>query len=414
MTAPRHFLPLLAALALSPIAAPHAHAGDVERAEHTRLGEEMRKLASRNAWTAVEANFARLEELEKKGEVISYKEFMLGAEASRALGDMTASRARAERAAKVDPAKEALDWLADVDANYGRVAISFDGRYAGDRALVATSPPFAPDQRASLAFATAQVAGGKGFTGLLPVGEYSVGGQKVTVATGGAVAPLVVGPPPAPPREPFKLAYVGPRAQVGVSFTAAGAVNEAGLADPSTNPQAVAFSGSGARVGVGLEVGISPTIGLIAEVGYHNLFGAPVVGDSPLAERDEYLTGGNNIHMGYGWLAGSLRLGDLWIAAGPIWGAGSGVVAGVAGSCDGLACADDFPDSAEEGAAYQRLTGDITAGGAAASLSYAIVDLGSLRGAITLSGGAQTDSYRMYPWGQLAFSVAPATSRRKE
>lgn len=412
MNAPRVLLPLLAALALAPLAVPAAHAGEVEKAEHTRIGEEMRKLASRNAWPAVEASFKRLEELEKKGEVISYKEFMLGAEAARALGDMTASRARVARAAKLDPTKEALDWLADVDANYGKVEISFDPRYQGAKTLVPSVPPFAPDQRAAITFAQGQIEAGKGYTGLLPAGEYSVGETKVTVALGEEASVARLGPPAAAAKEPFKLAYVGPRAQLGVAFTSAGDVADGSLSTDS-GLQAGAFSGTGARLGVGLEVGLSKNFGVLAEVGYHNLFGAPTRDGEPLAERDEYLTAGNNLHLGYGWLAANVRLGDLWIAAGPIWSAGGGVVTGVDSGCSGGACGD-FDGLADETAAYQRLDGDVKMGGAAASISYAIVDFGSLKGALTVEGGAQSDTYRTYPWGQVAFTIAPSASRRKE
>ncbi len=412
MIATRRLLPLLAALAFTPLVLPVAHAGEVEKAEHTRIGEEMRKLAARNAWPAVEASFKRLEELEKKGEVITYREFMLGGEAARALGDMTAARARVDRAAKLDPTKEALEWLGEVDRNYGRVEISFDSRYQGPRTLTPAVPPFAPDQRASVTFAQAQLEAGKGYTGLLPAGEYSIGDTKVNVALGEKVATLRVGPPAAPPKEAFKLAYVGPRAQVGVAFTSAGDVDDGSLSADS-GLQAAAFGGSGARLGVGLEIGLSKTFGVIAEVGYHNLFGAPTRDGEPLAEREEYLTSGNSMHLGYGWLAANLRFGKVWLAAGPIWSAGGGVVQGVDSGCADGACGD-YAGLADDGAAYQRLDGDVKMGGGAASLSYALVDLGSLKGAVTLEGGAQSDTFRMYPWGQVAFTIAPSASRRKE
>lgn len=410
----RTLLPLLTALALGVAVVPEAHAGDVEKAEHTRLSEEMRKLAQRNAWSAVEANYKRLEELEKKGETISYQDHWLGAESARALGDITATRARLERATKVEAKKEALDWLAEIDANYGRVAIALDPKFQGDKALTPAVPPFAPDQRQSIANAGTALAGGKGYTGLLPAGDYTVGGQTFTVVAGNAkVASVNVGPPPAPPAEPFKPAYVGPRASVGVAFTSAGAPAAAEGA-----VQAVGFGGAGARLGVGLEVGLTETVGVIAEVGYHNLFGAPKAEDgSELVSTDQFEAPGNSMHLGYGWLAGSVRLGDIWLAAGPVWGAGTGKVTGEAGAPDAATCESAF--TTECGMRYQRLSGSIKAGGAAGSVSYAMLDLGSLKGAVTLEGGAQTDSSRWYPWGQLAFTVAPgvkdkAAPRRTE
>ena len=313
-------LPLLAAVLLTPLYLPVAHAGEVEKAEHVRIGEEMRKLAARNAWSAVEASYKRLEELEHKGEVISYKEFMLGAEAARALGDMTSSRMRVQRASQLDPTKEALDTLADIDANYGRVEIAFDSKYTGARALVPSVPPFAPDQRANIAYVSAQLEAGKGYAGLLPAGEYSVGSDKVTVKAGDNTASLKVGvpvavaknpptkkpptknpPPDKPPKpeaEPFKLAFVGLRGEVGVAYTMGGDVAE------TDTLQAGAFSGMGARLGVGLEVGLSKNFGVVAQVGYHNLFGQPEGSDDPT-----YTTATNNLHLGYGWLAADLQIG---------------------------------------------------------------------------------------------------------
>ena len=63
--------------------------------------------------------------------------------------------------------------------------------------------------------------------------------------------------------------------------------------------------------------------------------------------------------------------------------------------------------------AHQRFTGDLRMGGGAGSLSFGLVDLGSLQGALTVEGGAQSDTTRLYPWGQVAFTIAPSAERRK-
>lgn len=380
---------LFAALLLGTLVLPVAHAGEVEKAEHTRLSEEMRKHAQRNAWTAVEANFVRIEELAQKGETISFKDYMLGAEAARALGIASSCRKRLAAAIALDPKKEALDWIADIDANYGGAKITFDDKYEGPRGLTAAAPPFAPDQRMALEYATARIAAGEDFEGLLPSGEYTVGDKKLTVPVGPEkVAALSFGPPE---KEAFQLAYVGPRGTIGVAYTAAGGLNESGLASEA-GPQPSAFGGGGARFGVGVEVGITERVGVIGEVGYHNLFGATGVEEVPA-----YVVAGDSVHLGYGWLAGSLRFGDLWLAAGPVWGAGRGKATGVEGSCE-----------ATEAECYQRLAGSIYAGGAAGSVSWALMDISKLKGAITLEGGAQSDTYRWFPWGQVGLTVAPA------
>lgn len=84
-----------------------AQAGDVEVAEHRRLSEEMNRLASRGAWQGVDSRFIELMELEKKGEVLTYEEWFLGAQAAQNLGKMAACRKRLEGAIAQDPKDEA-------------------------------------------------------------------------------------------------------------------------------------------------------------------------------------------------------------------------------------------------------------------------------------------------------------------
>jgi hypothetical protein len=403
----RFRVPLLLLTPLLAVAGPHAlsvslvseaSAGQVEHAEHTRLSEEMRKLAQRNAWTAVEKNYEALEALEKSGETIDYKEHMLGAEAAHNLGDTASYRARLERAIKVDPKKEALDAISQVDQAYGRVKITIDGKYGGDRTLAAAVPPFAPDERASIGFATNAVATGGGFEGMLPAGQYTIGGQQFTVVAGQDKPVATVDlSPPKKQTSSFQLAYVGPRAEVGVAFTSGGGSS---ASDTAAGP----FGGAGARLGLGVEAGITPTVGIVAEVGYHDLFGAATADGAPLDEVAEHPTSGNSLHMGYGWLGVNVRAGKLRLAAGPLFGAGKATVTGA--SCGGAAC-DGFADST-----HAVLTGDIKAGGGALGVSYALKDFGKLESALALQGGAMTTGSRVFEWGQLGLTIAPGTPRR--
>jgi hypothetical protein len=390
---------LLCALTFSPLIAGSASAGDVERGEHIRISEEMRKLASRNAWTAVEAQYQKLEALEAKGEVLTYNENKMGAEAARANGNITGCRSRLLKAAKLDGKPEVLDWLAEIDASYGPLKIVFDPDFNGERLLVPTEPPFAPDQRAAIGWVASYIAEND-FDGVVPAGEYTVSGVKVMVVVGGAQAVAKVERRKEDKKNLFHFAYVGPRADLGVAalFPAEsfdGVVTESGALQPE------AFGGAGARLGIGLEI-------------YHNLFGAPAVED---AAPEAYAVTANSVHMGYGWLAASLRADDLWIAAGPLWGIGVGTVTGLDDNCvKSAVCADPegqvFSDTTF--ADYQQLSGTIMAGGGAASVSYAFVDIGSLRGAVSIGGGAQTDLVRLYPWAQAAFTIAPSSDGGKK
>jgi hypothetical protein len=76
--------------------------------------------------------------------------------------------------------------------------------------------------------------------------------------------------------------------------------------------------------------------------------------------------------------------------------------------------AGDGVYDATDDADYETLTGTFSAGGGAASVSYAFADLGRLRGAVSVEGGAQTDMVRLYPWGQVAFTVAPSADGGKK
>lgn len=403
---------LVCALAFAPGFVAPAFAGEVERAEHTRISEEMRKLAQRNAWTAVEAQYQKLEALEAKGEVLTYQENKLGAEAARSIGNITGCRNRLVKASKLDPKPEILDWLSEIDKSYGPIKVTFDPDFSGERTLIPTEPPFAPDQRAAIGWVATYIVD-HDFDGILPAGEYTISGVKVNVVVGGQPAVAKVERLKTDKKRLFHFAYAGPRAELGVAFLFPGD-SFSGVVTDSASLQPESFGGAGGRLGVGLELGASENFGVIAQVGYHNLFGAPTIEDGA---PENYVVSANQVHMGYGWLAASIRLDDLWIAAGPLWGIGVGTVTGLDPACvSSQACAD--PDgqvfSDTRYADYQQLSGTIMAGGGAASVSYAFADIGPLRGAVTVEGGAQTDLVRLYPWAQAAFTVAPSSTEGKK
>ncbi|GDX79792.1 hypothetical protein LBMAG42_16030 [Deltaproteobacteria bacterium] len=399
-------------ISLIPFIVAVAYAGEVEHAEHIRISEEMRKLAQRNAWTAVESQYQKLEVLEAKGEVLTYNENKLGAESARAIGNITGCRNRLAKAAKIDGKPEVVDWLSEIDKSYGPLKITFDPDFNGERTLVPTEPPFAPDQRAAIGWVATYIAD-HNFEGILPAGEYTISGVKVNVVVGGAQAVAKIEPAAGTKRKLVHFAYVGPRLELGVAVLFPGDSFSGVVAD-SNSLQPESFGGAGGRLGVGLEMGASENFGVIAQVGYHNLFGSPAIGEGA---PEGYLVSPNQVHMGYGWLAASIRMDNLWIAAGPLWGIGVGTVTGLDPECvASKACTD--PDGqvfgSTEYADYQQLSGTIMAGGGAASVSYAFVDIGTLRGAVSVEGGAQTDLVRLFPWAQVAFTVAPSSDGGKK
>lgn len=153
----------------------------VEGAEYTRLSEEMRKFAARNAWPAVERNFNALKELQKKKKTgLTYKDLQLGAEAARALGDIQSAYSRVRTALSLSPDDKAMiDWSEEVNKKYGEVVVKITKKSV----FAAVIPPFAPDDRAALAFATSKLAETGEFSGYLPVGKYTVNGQEFEVVS---------------------------------------------------------------------------------------------------------------------------------------------------------------------------------------------------------------------------------------
>ena len=169
---------LLAAL----ISLPAIAGTDRGEAEHTRLSGEIEQLAERQVWTGVEKKFV---ELEKLGVDLTYDDWMHGAYASRALGDMSAAYARLKKAAKIDSSKEVIDWLYAIDMNYSSVELlAIPPRNVE---LAVEELPFDPDQRVAVEKAQATVKDKGTYTGLLPKGAYVFAGQPFSVQPGVSV-----------------------------------------------------------------------------------------------------------------------------------------------------------------------------------------------------------------------------------
>ncbi len=397
-------LPIAAVVAV----APAAQAGSVDAAEHVRLTEEMRRLAKRNAWKGVEAAFVKLKELEERGVELSYEDYYLGAQAARALGDINAVYKRLKAAAKEEGSKEVIEWLSDLDGTYGQVALVSKRKKGVE--LKAVQMPFAPDQRAAIEVAMSRIAEHGRYKGLLPQGKYHFGDELLNVVAGGEVLNLVLVDerPPKEEREPFKLAYIGPRFSIGPAFISAGEPGEVNWSTERFQPHG--FGGAGARAGVGLEAGLGKKLGAMVEVGYHGGFGKSLSSDDDASQLtssvgEPYELKTRSVNMGYGWLGLTGRFGRVWALGGPIWSVGSAYTADIPNSgdkADEAASCTDCVVSAR---------GTIMAPGAALGVSYALAEIGNFNGALSLHGGGQHDGSRLYSWVQLAFTLAPASSR---
>lgn len=167
-------------LLLAGLTAPPALAADeVAAAEHDRIAGEMERLAERKIWAGVERKYGELEELDAP---MTLDDLLIGAHAARELGDVAAAYKRLKAAAKIKGTKEIVDWLWDIDNNYGHVdLVAVPARSAE---LTAVQMPFDPNQRRAVDAAIKRSKQDGAFRGLLPAGAYSFAGQKFEVVPG--------------------------------------------------------------------------------------------------------------------------------------------------------------------------------------------------------------------------------------
>lgn len=167
-------------LMLTLLLAGPAWAGqEVVDAERARLSDEMEKLVQRQVWAGVERKY---QELERLGSPLSVDDYLHGATAARELGDVASSYDRLKAAARIKGTKEIVDWLWDIDNNYGHVElVSVPAR---STALEPQLMPFDPNQRKAVDAAIDASRQDGAFMGMLPRGDYRFGGQSFGVEPG--------------------------------------------------------------------------------------------------------------------------------------------------------------------------------------------------------------------------------------
>jgi len=165
-----------------------AFAGEEEAAEHHRALEEMRRLSGRNAWSGVERNFQLILKLQDMGESPTAEDWMLGAQAARAMGNMTECRERLASSVRISPEREAVDLLSEIDRTYGLVDLAAEKGV--DATLTPAAMPFVPDQRKAIESAQKAVKEDLSFEGLLPAGTYTYGGEEFVLNAGTEVVEI--------------------------------------------------------------------------------------------------------------------------------------------------------------------------------------------------------------------------------
>lgn len=404
---------LLVLLGLGVVYAPSVEAGSKTevQGEHVRLSEEMNKHARKARWTGVERAYLAMQPLIKKGVLLTYRDHYQGAQAARELGNINQVYERLTLAAAEDATSDVANWLADINANYGKVELVIPRKWKQEVALQIDDMPLFPDQRSTIGLAQARVESKKSYVGLLPVGDYSFSEQMFTIVPGGDTIRVELGRSEGVEmtrrrkgeKAPFRFTFVGPRAELGLAWTQAADASGGG-AQPGN------FGGPGTRLGGGIELGVGGSWSVIGQVGYQNLFGSPSDSQGALENAAGFKVQTDSFHLGYAWLAGATRVGDLWLAAGPIYSVGTGGVTGVNSLCVTKPSSSECSavgDTTGQALRQTRMNGTVRAGGLGLGASYSLVDLGPVEMALSLNGGAQTDMSRWYPWTTFSLSFAP-------
>ena len=404
----------LAPLVMLVASAPAFAADAAAEAEHTRLAEEMRRLAGRNAWRGVDIAYRNMLELESKGVQLSYDDHWVGAQAARDLGRITDVYDRLIRARATEKREECQNWINQIDASYGRAKVAVDDRWEGEANLAPKQVPFAPDQRAAIGAAQGILKNTGLYEGLLPYGEYTVGDKTFTVTAEG-VAELTLAPEGvARTRAPRTSngRRDGMRVDLGGGVMQAGTPSDAA----KLGVQADGFGGAAWRAGIGWEVELKERLGVMAQVGYQGLLGgsegSSAVDDLVANPRTDPTQ--NSMQMLYVWGGATFWAGDLGLSFGPTWAGGRAQTAGTLNGCvegSGSECTSSGAAYGADGASGTRVSGNVYTGGATLGVTYNLFDFPGMkngRGGISLYGGAQSDLVRLYPWGQVAFSIAPS------
>lgn len=401
-------------VAIGVVGEAYAAGNAAAEAEHSRLAQEMRKLADRSAWRGVEANYQRMLDLQRKGVELEYADHILGAQAARDMGRITQVYERLERAKALEVTSEVEEWMSDIQASYGLVDLNTDPRFKGKSELVPAAIPLQPDRRAAIAAAQGMVTQNGGYVGLLPHGTYQFGGQEFTVVAGGEPVRLLLLPPELAERvaeRGLRARRDGLRLDLGLLASRVGSSQSEGI-------QAQDFGGMGLRMGAGWEIQLKDNIGLVAQGGYHGMFlgsanrsEVPTSWDLSLEPvSDDF---GDRLHLFYVFGGVTWWQGDLGITVGPSWAGGVAGTKGVVNDClEGVG-----QDCETSGAAWGptgtddiAVTGTVLTGGAMVGAFYGFTHIPGMvnaRGGISLQAGVQSDLARLYPWAQVAFTVVP-------
>ncbi len=391
---------LVAAALAAPSVALAAGSAAAE-AEHTRLAEEMRNLAQRSAWRGVDAAYERMLPLQKKGVVLTVEDHFLAAQAARDLGQINVQYIRLKRAeAHADAASkpEVAQSLQQIRSTFGEVSLGYDPKFPESRTLAIAVQPFQADQRNAIAVAQKKLETNGEFQGLLPYGKYTFGPLEFELTPeSGEIERYLSNALAKRGSASTAKRRDGLRLSLGPQYQVVGSPGDAAAGLPD------GFSRPGLRAGVGWEIELVEHLGLVVEAGWAGTFNKQVPGSGELSTEVDgqlYVSPGTDskeaLQLFYVWGGPTYFVGDFAVSVGPAWSAGRAT--SPTATIGGIETSNEY-------------VGSVLAGGGTLSLFYGLFDTPGLsrsRSGLSLSGGALTDLDRTYPWGQLAFTVAPA------
>lgn len=376
----------------------YADSAEAEQAEMARILEDMKQFRESSNWVAVEKRYQQLSDFSKAEPTVEM--YLLGAEASRNLGDVSEMKVRLTRALSIEETDRIRQWHDSIDATYAPVTIKVSKKFETVPELTIAMMPFLPDQQLALAFATQTIQEKRKFQGYVPFGDYTIAGSTFTVSQGDTGTVVVVKPDGNSAENSIAVndsdqsksrgGSSGLRLDVGLAGSSAGSSQEAG--------QPVDFGGVGTRIGVGMGYGITDTISLVAEVGYHGSFGAGEA--SPISGVVGGYDATPTVYNGaFGWLAASMTFNDIEVLMGP-------VAEFAAVQTQGINPTVDQVEYTVGQADYIPVQGSLLASGISGGITYAGMDVGDgLLGGVSTYVGSQSDGTRWYTWAQVALTI---------
>ena len=375
----------------------YADSAEAEQAEMARILEDMKQFRESSNWVAVEKRYQQLSDFSKGEPTVEM--YLLGAEASRNLGNVSAMKVRLTRALAIEETSRIRQWHDSIDATYAPVTIKVSKKFETVPELTIAMVPFLPDQQLALAFAKQTIQEKRKFQGYVPFGDYTIAGSTFTVSQGDTGTVVVVKPDGNSAGESVAVNEQDQsqsdgssvlRLDFGLSGSSAGSSDAAG--------QPVDFGGVGTRIGVGVGYGITDTLSLVAEVGYHGSFGA---GE---ASSVSGIVGGYDatptVYNGaFGWLAASMTFNDIEVLMGPIAEFATVQTQGINPTVDQVEYTVGQAD-------YIPVQGSLLASGISGGITYAGMDVGDgLLGGVSTYVGSQSDGTRWYTWAQVALTI---------